>query len=256
MKEATKKATGQTYAAKIYDKSKLVDDHRRQSVCREVMLMQKLVHKYIVEFSQSVFVEEDASVRCKNYPSEDFDTFDDCDKEMMQSWVIDKYNFLPFFMAKEESNATAGPVEVDFNCHEVQAYAHYNGYIKSTCPRPCTQTQIKLNKLVTEKWSQTMVEVMFSDKVMVTYNYYPEFSLVEALASLGGSLGLWLGLGVLQLLQLLLATLVSLVDSLTNKKKSSPCTMQTIFWSERTSWTTLDLSAPLPVGAKNLITYI
>jgi serine/threonine protein kinase len=36
---ATKKATGQTYAAKIYDKSKLVDDHRRQSVCREVMLM-------------------------------------------------------------------------------------------------------------------------------------------------------------------------------------------------------------------------
>ena len=36
---ATKKVTGQTYAAKIYDKSKLVDEHRRQSVCREVMLM-------------------------------------------------------------------------------------------------------------------------------------------------------------------------------------------------------------------------
>lgn len=50
---ATKKATGQTFAAKIYDKSKLVDEHRRQSVCREVMLMQKLVHKYIVEFSEA-----------------------------------------------------------------------------------------------------------------------------------------------------------------------------------------------------------
>ena len=66
---------------------------------------------------------------------------------------------------------------------------------------------------------------MFSDKVMVTYNYYPEFSLVEALASLGGSLGLWLGLGVLQLLQLLLTTLVSLVGSLMSKEKSSPGTI-------------------------------
>ena len=70
---------------------------------------------------------------------------------------------------------------------------------------------------------------MFSDKVMVTYNYYPEFSLVEALASLGGSLGLWLGLGVLQLLQLLLSTLVSLVDSLMSKKKSTPGTIQMLF---------------------------
>ena len=206
----------------------------------EQKLNQKKYTKYIVEFSQNVFVEEDPSVQCKNYPSEDFDTFDDCDKEMMQSWVIEKYNFLPFFMAKEESNATAGPVEVDFNCHEVQAYAHYNGYIKSTCNRPCTQTQIKLNKLLTEKWPHPSVELMFSDKVMVTYNYYPEFSLVEALASLGGSLGLWLGLGVLQLLQLLLTTLVSLVDSLMSKEKSTPGTIKTNFWFERTSGTTLD----------------
>ena len=198
----------------------------------EQKLNQKEYTKHIVEFSQNVFVEEDPSVQCKNYPSEEFDTFDDCDKEEMQSWVIDKYNFLPFFMAKEESNATAGPVEVDFNCHEFaapQAYAHYNGYIKSNCPRPCTQTQIKLNKLLTEKWPHPSVELMFSDKVMVTYNYYPEFSLVEALASLGGSLGLWLGLGVLQLLQLLLSTLVSLVDSLMSKKKSTPGTIQMLF---------------------------
>ena len=38
------------------------------------------------------------------------------------------------------------------------------------------------------------------------------------LASLGGSLGLWLGLGVLQLLQLTLAALISLIGSLTNKE--------------------------------------
>jgi serine/threonine protein kinase len=41
------------FAAKIYDKSKLVDEHRRQSVCREVLLMQKLSHNYIVEFNEA-----------------------------------------------------------------------------------------------------------------------------------------------------------------------------------------------------------
>ena len=39
VRRATKRKTGQNFAAKIYDKSKLVDEHRRQSVCREVMLM-------------------------------------------------------------------------------------------------------------------------------------------------------------------------------------------------------------------------
>lgn len=53
VKMATKRQTGQNYAAKIYDKSKLVDEHRRQSVCREVMLMQKLYHKGIVEFTEA-----------------------------------------------------------------------------------------------------------------------------------------------------------------------------------------------------------
>ena len=185
----------------------------------------KTFTKYVVEFTQSVFVEDDPTIGCKDYPWEGFSSFDDCDKEFMQDWVTNKYNFLPFYMAKVESNATVGPVKVDFNCHldlnaSPEAYAHYNGYIKSACPIPCTQTQIRLNKLVTEKWEgPPSVELMMSDKVMVTYNYYPKFSPVEALASLGGSLGLWLGLGVLQLLQLLLATSLTLVGSFASKEK-------------------------------------
>ena len=190
-------------------------------------LERKAFTKYFLEFSQSVFAEEDPSIGCKNYPWEDFRSFDDCDKDEMQEWVTNKYNFLPFFMAKEELNATVGPVQVDFNCdassEKIEAYAHYNGYIKSACPRPCTQTQIKLNKLITEKWNgDPTVEIMMSDKVMVTNNFYPNFSPVEALASLGGSLGLWLGLGVLQLLQLVLATSITMVGSFINKDKTVP----------------------------------
>lgn len=57
---AYKKSEGKTYAAKIYDKSKLVDEHRRSSVCREVMLLQKLKHDFIVDFKEAF--ETDAHV--------------------------------------------------------------------------------------------------------------------------------------------------------------------------------------------------
>ena len=50
---AYKKSEGKNYAAKIYDKSKLVDEHRRNSVCREVLLMQKLKHPFVVKFSEA-----------------------------------------------------------------------------------------------------------------------------------------------------------------------------------------------------------
>ena len=50
---AYKKSEGKNYAAKIYDKAKLVDEHRRNSVCREVMLMQKLKHPSVVNFSEA-----------------------------------------------------------------------------------------------------------------------------------------------------------------------------------------------------------
>ena len=177
--------------------------------------------KYVVEFSQNIFEEEDPSVGCKNYPWRAFSNFNDCDEEQMETWVTSNYGFLPFFMAKEESNATAGPVDVDFECNitSPEAYAHFNGYTKSFCPRPCRQTEVKVNKMVEDFYEGgPAVELILSDKVMVTTNFYPKFNFVEVLAGLGGSLGLWLGLGVLQLLQLLLTTSLSFSRKTSIKK--------------------------------------
>ena len=179
--------------------------------------------KYEVEFSQNIFAEEDPSVGCKNYPWQGFSHFNDCDEDQMQTWVTTNYPFLPFFMAKEESNATAGPIKVEFECNiaSPEAYAHFNGYTKSACPRACRRTEVKVNKMVQDYYDGgPAVELILSDKVMVTTNFYPKFSLVEALASLGGSLGLWLGLGVLQLLQLLHTTCLSFFSKTSITKNS------------------------------------
>jgi serine/threonine protein kinase len=53
VKLAKRRQDGKNYAVKIYDKNKLVDEHRRTSVCREVMLMQKMKHQSIVEFKEA-----------------------------------------------------------------------------------------------------------------------------------------------------------------------------------------------------------
>ena len=42
-------------------------------------------------------------------------------------------------------------------------------------------------------------ELIFDQTVDITEYYYPEFSIAEFLSSIGGILGFWLGVGVVQI---------------------------------------------------------
>ena len=79
------------------------------------------------------------------------------------------------------------------------------------CPLPCTETLVKtvfMNEF--HKTSSTMnvsrVDIAFYNKVDTTVRDFPTFNLSSLLASLGGALGLWLGLGMLQILDSILPT--------------------------------------------------
>ena len=50
-------------------------------------------------------------------------------------------------------------------------------------------------------WGRSMFIITFDQTVAITEYYYPDFSetVAELLASLGGALGIWLGVGVLQI---------------------------------------------------------
>ena len=68
----------------------------------------------------------------------------------------------------------------------------YISSIKTVFMSEFYKTSIKLNV--------SRIDIAFNNKVDTTIRDFPTFNFSSFLASLGGSLGLWLGLGILQVL--------------------------------------------------------
>ncbi len=54
VKQAFHKRTGDKFAIKIYDKSKLVDTARRNTVKREIQILKKLKNKYTIKLYEVI----------------------------------------------------------------------------------------------------------------------------------------------------------------------------------------------------------
>ena len=64
---------------------------------------------------------------------------------------------------------------------------------------------LKVNGALIATWRRSAMDgsvfqVNFNDKVIVTKSFYPPIAISDLLASIGGALGLWLGVGILQIL--------------------------------------------------------
>ena len=171
--------------------------------------------KYSVDFEQKVFVPEDASIGCKNYPWGPHHSYNDCDEAYMENFINENYppGFRPFFMSKDETQATSTPVFLNDT-----EYQYFNGYTRNDCPLPCTRTSISAASMIDSiSYSNlSYIDLILPQTILVTTTFYPKFSLSELLASLGGSMGLWLGLGVLQLVQTM-AGVVPAVENIQNR---------------------------------------
>ena len=81
----------------------------------------------------------------------------------------------------------------------------YTGEQISDCLLPCTTTSTD-TRLLNEKFiNQDSIKLQFSSAVEVRTTFLVQPSLSSFLSSVGGSMGLWLGLGVVQAIELVLS---------------------------------------------------
>lgn len=177
----------------------------------------------VVRLSQNRFVEGDKSENCKIYPNKEFESYNDCDKEFIRR-VLSTYSpaFVPVWAT---DNMTEVTTFFDWNKLSILSNNTIDyedlpdGNRASDCPLPCTQTYVDSRFVSKREYSGDIpgaITITFSDTIHITTNDFPPFLFFSFLSKLGGSLGLWLGVGVLQIAELLGKVFLPLC--------SSPCT--------------------------------
>jgi hypothetical protein len=169
------------------------------------ILSKKRQYEFVVEIKQNVLLEQDPMKKCQNYPNPAFATYRDCDDQWMKEQAGSQApGLLPIWLADDLEKVTTkyiGPAPSKL----------FDGNNLSDCPLPCktTRTETKFLRSYVTDDKRTSVDIAFSQSVQVTTTDFVKPSLSTFLSDVGGSVGLWLGLGVVQAGQLVINCVIT-----------------------------------------------
>ena len=113
---------------------------------------QDTVSSFVVKIMKKVFVEEDRTKNCRNYPNQDFGSYKDCDFQFMKKKVKEiapGINLMPPWLTEDLDNVTTEPVKfTSFVTHQLGRL--FLGIAKSDCPLPCAT--ISTEAKITDKF--------------------------------------------------------------------------------------------------------
>ena len=166
---------------------------------------------YAVRFHQYIQVENNPDNPCKSY--DDNWTYDDCDEDFIRRSLDETYgpNFTPVWATDDMEKVTTKTFLVKYEnvVENKRIYSDLlSGNAENDCPVPCKNTEISSvflgDKHEHAAVSQYTIDIVFDHNISITVFYFPDFSFAEFLSLLGGSMGLWLGAGVLQIVDVLI----------------------------------------------------
>jgi hypothetical protein len=79
----------------------------------------------------------------------------------------------------------------------------FSGVEPNECPKPCTTTTSYVKFLSDTNANYTSIGLIFSKEITIKETSMVKFNLLGALSSLGSNMGLWLGLGAVQFMELI-----------------------------------------------------
>ena len=120
--------------AKNYDGSNVdVDD-----------LLEPTYKSFFLTLSQIIYLETKSGFNCRNYPNNEFNSYQECDEHFVYNEMRNKHKIMPFWAAKtldevttlthyhfDRSNYTSSPY-----------YGLMTGIDESSCPLPCKITKV------------------------------------------------------------------------------------------------------------------
>ena len=205
-----------TALVRIVDRNTLLDraSYSYSGVSIKTDLRESKKLRYVVTLKQNIYVEEDESKGCKNYPFNGFADYGSCDEDFVSRSLreVGPSHFVPFWATTNWSlvtNLTVLSHEEVYNMSVLWNKNYeciFDGTSVSDCPVPCTTTiAIAKEEDVTTMEGGSAIDITFFDTILVTTTSFPTFSFSDALAKLGGAMGLWLGIGIMQVFEILLS---------------------------------------------------
>jgi hypothetical protein len=154
---------------------------------------------YAVQIKKNVYMEEDLSKNCKNYPTPEFRSYNDCvDQKINDTLSCALPGLVPIWLTDDPSKVTTNILSTDPAVGNM-----FSGLRKSNCPLPCTTFHIE-TKFTTEFADYfNGIEIEIFQKVQVVTTDFVTPPISSFLSVVGGSMGLWLGLGVLQVVEMI-----------------------------------------------------
>ena len=166
---------------------------------------QKHLYKYyFVGFHQDIFIEDDPNNDCNVYPTERYASYAECDSEFVKSFMKKNFpeSFMPMWVTDEIQSVTTW-MNLTGKLSDKQMFAYDEllfGITMSNCSLPCTRTKIQ-TIFAEEKYvdkNKSKINIIFENTVSIDRRDFKSFNPAHFVSSIGGSVGFWLGVGVMQ----------------------------------------------------------
>ena len=166
--------------------------------------------------SKTIFLEEDVTKKCVDYPHESYASYGQCDDQFVTENIPP--GLVPIWTVNEMQNVTKF-MYVPVPSTPPQYADLFDGALASDCPLPCTTIGFKSYQISSKETNNSMIDIYFSQRIKVTSSTFITFTFSRFLSAVGGGLGLWLGLGIAESLLVVTEGIKGIINRCKNVKQ-------------------------------------